>query len=556
MEKSMYWYIGSLHILTNTYTTALTTKQVVRKVLCPKLLLQERIHINHVIRDRLKNCIEQLKGKILEFITPEEFHLVEKIHENSYKKSFDLTKKRHIRKFDELISRNRIRQSATNIADKKKWVINMSSRQLTHIETDLLAKGLNFSITSKTLPNKDIIATIEDAVKDLEKEEADTIRAKVSLTLLNSKPPKDNLSRDERKALKELQSDTSIVILPADKGRSTVILNREDYLEKCMNHINNGPYQLLKKDPTTKIKAKTLKQLKALKDNEFIDNKLYYYLKPTDSPAPRFYGQPKIHKPGFPIRPIVSYSGSPLYNLNKYIANILKTYVKHENNNAKNSTTFSNYIRNVLIEDDEIMVSFDVTSLYTNIPIIDTLNIIKDYVHSDDQFARKTAIPQDKFLDLVNLVLTTTWYTFNSQFYQQTDGVAMGGPASSTTAEIYMQAHESTAISTALHPPKVWERFVDDVYSIVKRTQLENFFHHINNLHQNIKFTMEEESNGELAFLDTLLKRNNGEISVLVYRKPTHTDQYLHYSSHHQTSCKESVVSFYLSYFHIGCSYY
>ena len=401
-------------------------------------MLQERIHINHVIRDRLKNGIEQLKGKILESITPEEFHLVEKIHENSYKKSFELTKKRHIRKFDELISRNRIRQSATNIADKKKWVINMSSRQLTHIETDLLTKCLNFSITSKTLPNKDIIATIEDAVKDLEKEEADTIRAKVSLTLLNSKPPKDNLSKDERKALKELQSDTSIVILPADKGRSTVILNREDYLEKCMDHINNGPYQLLKKDPTTKIKAKTLKQLKVLKDNEFIDNKLYYYLKPTDSPAPRFYGQPKIHKPGVPIRPIVSYSGSPLYNLNKYIANILKTYVKHENNNAKNSTTFSNYIRNVPIEDDKIMVSFDVTSLCTNIPIIDTLNIIKDCVHSDDQFARKTAIPQDKFLDLVNLVLTTTWYTFNSQFYQQTDGVAMGGPASSTTAEIYM----------------------------------------------------------------------------------------------------------------------
>ena len=100
------------------------------------------------------------------------------------------------------------------------------------------------------------------------------------------------------------------------------------------------------------------------------------------------------------------------------------------------------------------MVSFDVTSLYTNIPMIDTLNIIKDYVHSDDQFARKTAVRQDKFLDLVNLVLATIWYNFNSQFYQQTDGVAMGGPASSTTAEIYMQAHESTAISMAL---QVWE---------------------------------------------------------------------------------------------------
>ena len=71
-----------------------------------------------------------------------------------------------------------------------------------------------------------------------------------------------------------------------------------------MDHINNGPYQLLKKDLTTKIKTKTLKQLKVLKDNEFIDNKLYYYLKPTDSPAPRFYGQPKIHKPGVPICPL------------------------------------------------------------------------------------------------------------------------------------------------------------------------------------------------------------------------------------------------------------
>ena len=200
----------------------------------------------------------------------------------------------------------------------------MSFRQLTHIKTDLLTNDLNFSITSKTLPTKDILATIEDAVKDLEKEEADTIRAKISLTLQNSKPPKDNLSKDERKALKKLQSDTSIVILPADKGRSTVILNREDYLEKCMDHINNGPYQLLKKDPTIKVKTKTLKELKFLKDNEFIDNKLYYYLKPTDSPAPRVYGQSKIHKAEVPIPPIVSYSGSSLYNHKKYIANILK----------------------------------------------------------------------------------------------------------------------------------------------------------------------------------------------------------------------------------------
>ena len=121
-------------------------------------------------------------------------------------------------------------------------------------------------------------------------------------------------------------------------------------------------------------------------------------------------------------------------NRNKYTAKILKAYVKDENSNSQNSATFSNYIRNAPIEDDAIMVSFDVTSLYTNIPIIDTLNIIKDYVNNDDQFSRNTDIPKDKFLDLVNLVLTTTWYTFNSQFYQQTGDVAMGGPAFLTRA--------------------------------------------------------------------------------------------------------------------------
>ena len=148
-----------------------------------------------------------------------------------------------------------------------------------------------------------------------------------------------------------------------------------------------------------------------------------------------------------------------MHNLNKYIAllkHILKTYVKDENNNTKNSTKLSNYIRNVPLEDDEIMVSFDFTSLYTNTPIIDTLNIIKEYVSNDDQFIRKAAIPQDKFLNLINLVLTSIWYIFDIQFYQQTDDVAMGGPPSSTKGEIYVQARERTTTSTALHPPKVW----------------------------------------------------------------------------------------------------
>ena len=124
--------------------------------------------------------------------------------------------------------------------------------------------------------------------------------------------------------------------------------------------------------------------------------------------------------------------------------------------------------------------------LYNREPLYETIGhnelLVYQYTQTKSSYM---ALPQDKFIHLVNLVLITTQYTFNSQFYQQTDCVTMGTPASSTTAEIYMQAHENTAISTALHPPKVCKRFADDVNSIRQCMHLENVFHYINNLHQN-----------------------------------------------------------------------
>ena len=102
-------------------------------------------------------------------------------------------------------------QHLKNNGNLDNQIQTVSSTQLTNIKTDLLANGLNFPITSKALPNKDI-ATIKDAVKDLKKEEAGMIHAKISITLQNSKLSKDNRSKDECKALNELQSDSTIEI--------------------------------------------------------------------------------------------------------------------------------------------------------------------------------------------------------------------------------------------------------------------------------------------------------------------------------------------------------
>ena len=96
-----------------------------------------------------------------------------------------------------------------------------------------------------------------------------------------------------------------------------------------------------------------------------------------------------------------------------------------------------------------------------------------------------------------------------------------------------MRAHKESAISTALHPPKVCDRFLDGICSI------------LNEQLRQILCLPRRKCNVELAFLDTLLKLNNRKISTLEYRTPAHRDQQLHYSCHHQTSCKESVVSFF-----------
>ena len=152
---------------------------------------------------------------------------------------------------------------------------------------------MNFSITPKSVLMKEIISKVEGSLKTLNKIEGDTTRTKVSLTLQKAKLPKDNLSNAERASLKNLKDDDAIIILPADKGRATVILNKEEYIRKCNDNIDNGPYQYLKKNLTESIKRVNginRQKLQHVLDRNIIDKDLYCKLKPTYSPTPRFYG--------------------------------------------------------------------------------------------------------------------------------------------------------------------------------------------------------------------------------------------------------------------------
>ncbi|XP_072028484.1 uncharacterized protein [Amphiura filiformis] len=201
----------------------------------------------------------------------------------------------------------------------------------------------------------------------------------------------------------------------------------------------------------------------------------------------------------------------------------------------------------VLIEDNDIFNSHDVVSLFTNTPIEKSLNVIKDRLEKDTQLNTRTNLTPDDILQLLQFVLTTTYFSFRGSIYRQVFGAAMGSPVSSIVANLFMEWLEQEAITTAPLDckPKLWRRYVDDILEIINKDSTQKLTDHLNTTDQsgNIKFTYEEEKEGQIPFLDTLLiRKQDGTVKLLVYRKKTHTDQYLSFKSQHPLHQKLGVI--------------
>ena len=151
----------------------------------------------------------------------------------------------------------------------------MPDKQLTDGVKGLLAKGLNFSVTPPHIPVDDFVVCTEKAAGILGKHSANAaeLRAKVVGIIKHAKPPVSNISRDEREALKNLKADKDIIALPADKGRASVVLNKQDYLDKAQKLLDDkNTYEKLKKDPTSKYKDKPVGILQKLEKDQVITN--------------------------------------------------------------------------------------------------------------------------------------------------------------------------------------------------------------------------------------------------------------------------------------------
>jgi hypothetical protein len=178
------------------------------------------------------------------------------------------------------------------------------------------------------------------------------------------------------------------------------------------------------------------------------------------------------------------------------------------------------------------MVSFNMVSLFTKVPITDSLELLSHHF-------------EDEVLALFKHMLTSTYFCYDGQFYKQTEWVAMDSPLSPVIANFFMEDFEKKAIEQAAHTPICWFRYVDDTFVIWPHGQekLTELLNHLNGLHNNIQFAIEKEEEGHLPFLDIdVYRKTDSSLGHRLYRKPTHTNLYLHQNSHHHPAHKQSVL--------------
>ncbi|BHF64562.1 hypothetical protein SprV_0200756700 [Sparganum proliferum] len=185
------------------------------------------------------------------------------------------------------------------------------------------------------------------------------------------------------------------------------------------------------------------------------------------------------------------------------------------------------------------MVSFDVTSLFTSIPqdlAIETIELLLQSKYDETE----NRLGHSQILHLLKLCLKT-YFTFDGTIYEQVKSTPMGSPISGFIAEMVLQRLESLVFQH--HKPKFWARYVDDTFVVIKRDQVLTFQEHLNAVFPAIQFTMEEEENNQLAFLDVLVCRKDcGGLKTKVFRKATNTMQVLNFNSNHPISHKRSCV--------------
>ena len=296
---------------------------------------------------------------------------------------------------------------------EKKWVINLSSVSLTKDQEDLLAHAPNFAITPKKPPLGEYITNIEKACQSLDVNSMEELRSEVYRVLNKTHHLKPNINRKELEALRQLRDDKSRMFLTADKGVALVVIDRTEYIQKSKDLLQDtSTYRTIKGDPTSKLKNRLISILKKIKAETGMQDNIYKKMYPTGASPAKFYGLPKIHKKNIPLRPIVSSRGSVSYGVAKELSKIIKPLMGCSIHHVHNSTQLAEEIKKTKIQQRECITSYDVTALFTSIPVPSTLDIIRSKLEQDAELSNRTSMSADNIIELLSFCLNNTYFVF------------------------------------------------------------------------------------------------------------------------------------------------
>lgn len=433
-------------------------------------------------------------------------------------------------------------------------VMNKSSVPLSTDELNLLENGLNFALPPRVDPTIDIVTDIEVAVAQLPFAAKHVVREKCKQILVENEPllKQCNVKNEHAATLKSL-NEKDIRVMKSDKGNSVVVMDNSEYDENMNHLIESGPYLLSRKRNTDfnpvdqynkEIYALTLKYEDLFGKTE---RGWIYKVRQPNPRLPRLYGLPKIHKPGNSMRPISSNVGAPSERLAKWLVSYCNKFEKPPSKSVRNSIDFVDRIKDVILAEDEVIASFDVTALFPNIPLVEAIEIFETWIGKQNI----TPLEKTAIIELMTACATQNAFQFRGKFYIQRDGTAMGHPASPLLAELYMADFE-TKLSYHEYFPRIWLRYVDDIFVIIKRVYVTRTLDWMNSISESIKFTHEIEIDGKMPFLDVeIIRGSDGGLDFKIYRKATSTDSFINTNSFH---CHNHKYAAFNSMVHRACS--
>ena len=296
-------------------------------------------------------------------------------------------------------------------------------------------------------------------------------------------------------AINTLRKNDDIIIIKPNKGSGVILLNKSNYADKTNELLDNqlkfkrlGPVS--SNDSTASIESRLRKRLLDLVKADLMPRWIYDAIQPTETQRPRMYGLPKTHKEGTPLRPILSLTGSSHHELGKWLAGILKLVLERFSSHCMSgSFTFAKTMHNLDIDPSVFTCSCDVSSLFTNVPLDETIKICSEALY--DQSDIQPVIPKDVFVELMKSATPSVEFSFNNTMYKQTDGVAMGPTLGPTLANICVGYYEEKLFSQT--QPATYFRYVDDTFAIFDhKAEVDEFPTKLNCLHLSLRFTFEK----------------------------------------------------------------